>query len=112
MAAEHYNRIVRLIEHQIPVKLQFEIKTSVERRGRVQRDRGTAGNAKKDELVMVGGHFDSWHYGTGATDNAAGSAIAMEVMRTLKSLNLNMDRTVGWPFGAEKRKDCRDRGPT
>ena len=43
---------------------------------------------------MVGGHFDSWHYGTGATDNAAGSAVAMEVMRILKSLNLRMHRTV------------------
>ena len=43
---------------------------------------------------MVGGHFDSWHMGTGATDNGAGSAVAMEVMRILKSLNLKMDRTV------------------
>src|SRR5581483_5649548 len=52
------------------------------------------GATKPDEVVMVGGHFDSWHYGTGATDNAAGSAVAMEVMRILKSLNLKMDRTV------------------
>jgi len=44
--------------------------------------------------VMVGGHFDSWHMGTGATDNAAGSAAAMEAIRLLKSLNLKMDRTV------------------
>ena len=43
---------------------------------------------------MVGGHFDSWHMGTGATDNAAGSAVAMEAMRLLKTLNLKMDRTV------------------
>ena len=43
---------------------------------------------------MLGGHFDSWHYGTGATDNGAGSAVAMEAMRILKSLNLKMDRTV------------------
>ena len=52
------------------------------------------GTTKPNEVVMVGGHFDSWHYGTGATDNAAGSAVAMEVMRILKSLNLKMDRTV------------------
>ena len=52
------------------------------------------GSTKPNELVMVGGHFDSWHYGTGATDNGAGSAVAMEVMRILKSLNLKMDRTV------------------
>ena len=52
------------------------------------------GATKPNEIVMVGGHFDSWHMGTGATDNAAGSAVAMEVMRILKSLNLKMDRTV------------------
>lgn len=94
MAAEHYNRIVRLIEHEIPVKLQFEIKVSFDDVDAFNVIAELPGNAKKDELVMVGGHFDSWHYGTGATDNAAGSAIAMEVMRSLKSLNLNMDRTV------------------
>src|SRR6516164_3844109 len=92
MAAEHYNRIARLLEHEIPVKLQFEIKASFD--DNVDSFNVIAelpGTARKDELVMVGGHFDSWHYGTGATDNAAGSAIAMEVMRTLKNLNLNMD---------------------
>jgi carboxypeptidase Q len=94
MAAEHYNRIVRLVEHEIPVKLQFEIKVSFDDTEPFNVIAEIPGNGKKDELVMVGGHFDSWHYGTGATDNAAGSAIAMEVMRTLKSLNLNMDRTV------------------
>jgi hypothetical protein len=95
LTAEHYNRIARLLEHDVPVKLQFDIKT--------QFDPNTdsfnviaeiPGTAKKDELVMVGGHFDSWHYGTGATDNAAGSAVSMEAMRILKSLNLKMDRTV------------------
>ena len=95
LTAEHYNRIARLLEHNVPVKLQFDIKT--------QFDPNTdsfnvvaeiPGDSKKDELVMVGGHFDSWHYGTGATDNGAGSAVSMEVMRILKSLNLKMDRTV------------------
>ena len=94
MAAEHYNRIVRLIEHEIPVKLQFEIKTSFDDVEAFNVIAEIPGHAKKDEVVMVGGHFDSWHYATGATDNAAGSAIAMEVVRTLKALNLNMDRTV------------------
>jgi hypothetical protein len=95
LTAEHYNRIARLLEHNVPVKLQFDIKT--------QFDPNTdsfnviaeiPGNARKDEVVMVGGHFDSWHYATGATDNAAGSAVSMEVMRILKSLDLKMDRTV------------------
>jgi Zn-dependent M28 family amino/carboxypeptidase len=95
MAAEHYNRIARLIEHQIPVKLQFEVKASFD--DNVDSFNVIAeipGTTKKDELVMVGGHFDSWHYGTGATDNAAGSAVAMEVMRILKSLDLKPERTV------------------
>jgi hypothetical protein len=95
MAAEHYNRIARLVEHEIPVKLQFEIKASFD--DNVDSFNVIAeipGGAKKDELVMVGGHFDSWHYGTGATDNAAGSSIAMEVMRVLKQADLKMDRTV------------------
>jgi Zn-dependent M28 family amino/carboxypeptidase len=94
MAAEHYNRIVRLMEHEIPVKLQFEIKVSFDDAEPFNVIAEIPGNAKKDEVVMVGGHFDSWHYGTGATDNAAGSAIGIEVVRALKALNLNMDRTV------------------
>jgi hypothetical protein len=95
MAAEHYNRIARLLEHEIPVKLQFEIKASFD--DNVDSFNVIAelpGTSKKDELVMVGGHFDSWHYGTGATDNAAGSAIAMEVMRILKQGKIQTDRTI------------------
>lgn len=95
MTAEHYNRIARLVEHNVPVKLQFDIKTefspNTESFNVIAEIPGTT---KANELVMVGGHFDSWHYGTGATDNGAGSAVAMEVMRLLKSLNLKMDRTV------------------
>jgi carboxypeptidase Q len=52
------------------------------------------GGAKKDEVVMIGAHFDSWHSGTGATDNGAGSAVMIEAMRILKSLGLKLDRTV------------------
>jgi Zn-dependent M28 family amino/carboxypeptidase len=52
------------------------------------------GGRKKAEVVMIGAHLDSWHGGTGATDNAAGSAVMIEVMRILKALNLKLDRTV------------------
>jgi Zn-dependent M28 family amino/carboxypeptidase len=52
------------------------------------------GGKKKDEVVMLGAHLDSWHAGTGATDNGAGSAVALEAMRILKALNLPLDRTV------------------
>jgi len=52
------------------------------------------GGAKADEVVMVGAHLDSWHAGTGATDNASGCAVAMEAVRILKALDLKLDRTV------------------
>ena len=52
------------------------------------------GGAKTNEIVMIGAHFDSWHRRTGATDNGAGSAVMIEVMRILKALNLQLDRTV------------------
>ncbi len=52
------------------------------------------GGDKKDEIVMLGAHLDSWHGGTGATDNGAGSAVMIEAMRLLKTLNVKMDRTV------------------
>jgi Zn-dependent M28 family amino/carboxypeptidase len=96
ITAENYNRIARLLDHNVPVKLSFDIK--------VQWDTSNTesfnviaeipGATKPNEIVMVGGHFDSWHMGTGATDNGVGSVVAMEVMRILKSLNLKMDRTV------------------
>jgi hypothetical protein len=93
---EHYNRIARLIEKKEPVKLRIALEATV-------GDRDLNGNnivaeipggARKDEVVMIGAHFDSWHGGTGATDNAAGSAVMMEVMRLLSTLHVKMDRTV------------------
>ncbi len=96
ITAENYNRIDRLVAHQVPVKLSFDIKTKfdISSTDAFNVVAEIPGTTKPNELVMVGGHFDSWHMGTGATDNAAGSAVAMEVMRILKSLNLKMDRTV------------------
>jgi carboxypeptidase Q len=96
ITAENYNRIERLLAHNVPVKLAFDIKTKFDMTSTDAFNvvAEIPGTTKPNELVMVGGHFDSWHMGTGATDNAAGSAVAMEVMRILKSLNLKMDRTV------------------
>lgn len=93
---EQYNRLVRLIDRKVPVKVQVELDAEI------SKDNQDAynivgeipGGAKKDELIMIGGHFDSWHTGTGATDNGAGSAVMIEVMRILKTLNLKLDRTV------------------
>jgi hypothetical protein len=96
ITAENYNRIARLLGHQVPVKLAFDIKTRFDTSDTDSFNviAEIPGSSKPNELVMVGGHFDSWHMGTGATDNGAGSAVAMEAMRILKSLNLKMDRTV------------------
>ncbi len=97
LAAEHYNRIARLLDHKLSVKLTFDVKAQFYEDDQAPSFNVIAeipGNAKRDEVVMVGAHFDSWHTGTGATDNAAGSAVAMEVMRILKTLDLKMDRTV------------------
>jgi hypothetical protein len=96
VTAENYNRIARLIEHNVPVKVSFNIQTKFDmsKTDSFNVIAEIPGTSKPNELVMVGGHFDSWHMGTGATDNGAGSAVAMEVMRILKASNLKMDRTV------------------
>ena len=96
IAAEHYNRIARLLEHKIPVQVEFEIlndmpEASVDSFSVIGE---IAGTRKPDELVIVGGHLDSHMFGTGATDNAAGCAVVLEAARILKALNLKMDRTV------------------
>jgi carboxypeptidase Q len=96
LTPEHYNRIARLLDHKIPVKLEFNIEARFidERMDSVNVVGEIDGGRKRQEVVMIGAHLDSWHSGTGATDNAAGSAVMIEVMRILKTLNLRMDRTV------------------
>src|SRR5215471_15312958 len=93
---EQYNRMVRLLEKKIPVKLRvsLEMESSSANQDSYNVTGEIPGGAKRDELVMIGAHLDSWHSGTGATDNAAGSAVMIEVMRILKALNLKLDRTV------------------
>ena len=96
LTPEHYNRIARLVAHKIAVKLQFNIQNQffTDNPDSFNIVGEIPGNRKKDEIVMLGAHFDSWHGGTGATDNAAGSAVVMEAARILKTLDLKMDRTV------------------
>jgi hypothetical protein len=93
---EHYNRIARLLAHNIPVKLEFDVQTKfTDATDSVNVVGDIAGSGKKkDEIVMIGAHLDSWHGGTGATDNAAGSAVMIEVMRILKQTELKLDRSV------------------
>lgn len=106
LTAEHYNRIARLLEKKIPVKIELEVKARfIEDNTDSYNYVGELpGGRKKDEIVMVGGHLDSWHGGTGATDNAAGSSVAIEAMRILKASGLKLDRTVRVGFwGAEEQ---------
>ena len=96
ITSEHYGRLARLVDQHQRVSVRLDLKATTS-------DKDVEGNnilgeipggAKKDEVVMVGAHFDSWHAATGATDNGAGSAVMIEVMRVLKALNLKLDRTV------------------
>ncbi|HEV2387497.1 MAG TPA: M20/M25/M40 family metallo-hydrolase [Candidatus Acidoferrales bacterium] len=96
LAIEHYGRIYRLLEKKIPVTLLIDDENrfydddlnSFDIVGEIP------GTDKADEVVMVGAHFDSWHSGTGATDNGAGSGVMLEAMRILKATGLTMRRTV------------------
>jgi Zn-dependent M28 family amino/carboxypeptidase len=96
LTAEQYDRIARAVEKKLPVSVRINLKAAMSDGA----SQGTnivgdiPGGAKSDEIVMVGAHFDSWHSGTGATDNGAGSAVMLEVMRILSALHLKLDRTV------------------
>ncbi len=93
---EEYDRLARLAGKNIParVELDVEVKFHDDHPQGVNVLAEIPGGRKKDEVVMLGAHLDSWHGGTGATDNAAGCAVALEAMRILKTLDLKMDRTV------------------
>lgn len=93
---EAYNRMARLLEHDVPVKVTVDLDvrsddTSPDMYNVVAEIPGTR---KPQEIVMLGAHLDSWHGGTGATDNAAGCAVVIEAARILKALHLHLDRTV------------------
>ena len=96
LAAEHYNRIMRILEKGIPVKLEMnvEVKFSDEMQPGLNVIGEIPGTDLKDEVVMVGAHLDSWHAGTGACDNGTGVVTVMEAMRILKALNLTPRRTI------------------
>jgi carboxypeptidase Q len=98
MMIEHYNRLGRLIENHVPVTLELNIETKFT--GDHEHGFDTVAEIPgtdpklKDQIVMVGGHLDSWISGTGATDNGAGSIVAMEAVRILKSLGIKPKRTI------------------
>lgn len=95
IAAEHYNRIVRTIQKGIRVKLELNLEAEIyDDQPGMNLVGEIPGSDLKDEIVMIGGHFDSWHGGTGATDDGTGSAVCMEAMRILKALDLKPRRTI------------------
>ena len=90
IAVEHYNRMCRMLRLGVPVKVAIELKTTFTTGDGMERNViaeivGTD-PLLKDEVVMLGAHFDSWHSGTGATDNGCGSAVVMEAVRLLTVL--------------------------
>jgi carboxypeptidase Q len=93
---EQYNRIVRLLQHGTVPKLTFDVAVDYQKadQNSINVIGEIPGTTKKDEVVMLGGHFDSWQGGTGATDNGTGSAVAMEAVRILAALHKPMARTV------------------
>jgi carboxypeptidase Q len=95
---ESYGRVFRLLENHVPISIEMNVETKFT--GDHEHGFDTIAEIPgtdpklKDEVVMVGGHLDSWIAGTGATDNGAGSIVAMEVMRILNALKVKPRRTI------------------
>ena len=96
MRNEDYGRIARILADGTPVTLEFNIVNSTYPDGHTSFNAiaELPGTDKKDQVVMLGGHLDSWHSATGATDNAIGCATMMEAMRLLKAIGVKPRRTV------------------
>ncbi|HEY4208989.1 MAG TPA: M20/M25/M40 family metallo-hydrolase [Puia sp.] len=98
LALEDYMTIVRLLKAGIPVTLDADVQTrfytdDIKGYNVIAEIKGTD-KKLKDEVVMLGGHLDSWHSATGATDNAAGCTVMMEAVRILKTLGIQPRRTI------------------
>jgi hypothetical protein len=99
LAVEHYNRLVRILEKGVPVKVELNVQTKFydETTGNgfnIVAELPGSDPVLKDEIVMLGAHFDSVAAGTGATDNATGSAAMMEALRILKAVGARPRRTI------------------
>jgi len=99
LAVEHYNRMVRLLDHNVPVRVELEVEAEFVPEAPNQPNGFNIigelpGTDLADEIVLIGGHFDSWHGATGATDNATGSAAMMEVLRIFRETGLRPRRTI------------------
>ncbi|HEX7295840.1 MAG TPA: M20/M25/M40 family metallo-hydrolase [Pyrinomonadaceae bacterium] len=96
MSNEDFGRITRILADGTDVTLEFNIVNRVYPEGVTSYNTigEIPGTDKKDEVIMLGGHLDSWHAATGATDNAIGCAIMMEAARILKTLGVQPRRTI------------------
>lgn len=96
MASEHWSRIARLLDQKKDVTIELNVANAFYDEDPMQYDTiaEIPGTDKKDEIVMLGAHLDSWHAGTGATDNGAGSIVMMEAVRILKALGITPRRTI------------------
>jgi len=98
IANEAFGRMHRLVSHNVPVSVRLNIETKFygehEPGTNVIAEIPGTDPALRDEVVMVGGHLDSWIAGTGATDDGAGAIIAIEAMRILRALNIQPRRTI------------------
>jgi Zn-dependent M28 family amino/carboxypeptidase len=97
LAAEHYNMLVRLVQAKVPVQLRVEVGARYHadtNSYNVLAEIPGTDPARRDQIVLIGAHLDSWHTATGATDNADGAAATMEAMRILTSLKVRPRRTI------------------
>jgi carboxypeptidase Q len=96
VAAEHYNRLARLLARGDPVRIALDLQVRFDDADPMSTSTmaEVPGTDLADQVVMVGAHLDSWHAGTGATDNAAGVAVVMETARLFEALHLQPRRTV------------------
>jgi len=95
LAVEHYNRIVRLLEHDVPVKVELDVRVRFHENTKGFNLVGEIpGTDPGGEVVMLGAHFDSHPFATGATDNATGSTAMLEALRIIRTLGLKPRRTI------------------
>jgi hypothetical protein len=98
VGAERYNQLVRALERKETVRLRVKVEGGFTSEGNLPAANTVAEipgtGPKAAELVIIGAHLDSWHTGTGASDNGAGVAVVMEAMRILKKLGLKPKRTI------------------
>lgn len=96
LTAEHYNQMIRILQKGVPVQMEVNINARYNDQDLNEYNvvAEIPGTDLKDEIVMLGGHYDSWHSSTGATDNATGSAVAMEAIRLIQTLGLKPRRTI------------------